>query len=584
MVKPTPKMRAAQETRASRFAHGGLGKSLYNDRQRQQKQRLAEVRMVGVADSQAAKSVLEQTSLDEFISAAELGRANFDGVRGNHLTVVDCSANLVSSGPSELSTADQERLAAAMRVQVPIPRRPAWHDEMSPEELATLEGEAFLNWRRGLARIEEKELLVMTPYEKNLDFWRQLWRCVERADLLVQILDARDPEFYRCNDLERYVDEWEGKRTLLLINKADFLTPELRHRWKAHFAAAGVDIVFFSALRELHRQQRLTSEAANGDSAGPTLPPHGPLACDDDSEVLDCTRLMEEIISRLPKPDDAEHSQSEGEDDDAKRGVVGFVGYPNVGKSSVINALFGAKKVSMSRTPGKTKHLQTLELTNGVTLCDCPGLVFPSVVATKAHLVINGTVPLTELREALPPARLVVEKVGLNKLLEKFSLSMSALNEAAVKLGDENAASDQPRAFLAALAMTRQHFLRHRVPDEGWGARKVLKEYVTGEILYCVPPLAFSPPARGKAQASSDEKAGEEVQLIQVAEASVANATSEAKSENPEAEASNSDFSDLEDFLNETRGAREKGNTKRKQRQQNKRMQKSGAALIVDKN
>merc|ERR1711971_1216315 len=67
----------------------------------------------------------------------------------------------------------------------------------------------------------------------------------------------------------------------------------------------------------------------------------------------------------------------------------------------------------MSRTPGKTKHLQTLELPDfGITLCDCPGLVFPSVVATKAHLAINGTVPLTELREPLPSARLVVEKVA----------------------------------------------------------------------------------------------------------------------------------------------------------------------------
>merc|ERR1712139_49152 len=109
-----------------------------------------------------------------------------------------------------------------------------------------------------------------------------------------------------------------------------------------------------------------------------------------------------------------------------KRGVVGFVGYPNVGKSSVINALFGAKKVSMSRTPGKTKHLQTLELPDySITLCDCPGLVFPSVVATKAHLVINGTVPLTELRDYIAPVNLIVEKVGLSHLVEKYGCAGS---------------------------------------------------------------------------------------------------------------------------------------------------------------
>lgn len=56
-----------------------------------------------------------------------------------------------------------------------------------------------------------------------------------------------------------------------------------------------------------------------------------------------------------------------------------MVGYPNVGKSSVINAVFGAKKVAVASMPGKTKHFQTLPLTNSVTLCDCPGLVFPRI-------------------------------------------------------------------------------------------------------------------------------------------------------------------------------------------------------------
>merc|ERR1739848_712479 len=114
---------------------------------------------------------------------------------------------------------------------------------------------------------------------------------------------------------------------------------------------------------------------------------------------------MEELRARLPA--------SAGGD----RGIVGFVGYPNVGKSSVINALFGAKKVSMSRTPGKTKHLQTLDLPHqGIMLCDCPGLVFPSVVATKSHLVVNGTMPLDELRDYIAPVRLVIQKVGFGVL------------------------------------------------------------------------------------------------------------------------------------------------------------------------
>lgn len=61
-------------------------------------------------------------------------------------------------------------------------------------------------------------------------------------------------------------------------------------------------------------------------------------------------------------------------------------GFPNVGKSSVINSLVGRKVVSVSRTPGHTKYFQTYYLTKTVKLCDCPGLVFPSYVAKQIQV------------------------------------------------------------------------------------------------------------------------------------------------------------------------------------------------------
>jgi ribosome biogenesis GTPase A len=53
--------------------------------------------------------------------------------------------------------------------------------------------------------------------------------------------------------------------------------------------------------------------------------------------------------------------------------MVGLVGYPNVGKSSTINAIFGSKKTAVAPTPGKTKHFQTLNVSSTICLCDCPG-------------------------------------------------------------------------------------------------------------------------------------------------------------------------------------------------------------------
>jgi large subunit GTPase 1 len=82
----------------------------------------------------------------------------------------------------------------------------------------------------------------MTPFERNIQLWRQLWRVLERSHLVVQIVDARNPLNFRCADLENYVQEigdeegddmmvpGKGRRkSLLLINKADLLT--LDQRW-----------------------------------------------------------------------------------------------------------------------------------------------------------------------------------------------------------------------------------------------------------------------------------------------------------------------------------------------------------------
>lgn len=133
---------------------------------------------------------------------------------------------------------------------------------MTPIDLDRQEREAFLSWRRGLADLAEKEELLLTPFERNIEVWRQLWRVLERSQLVVQIVDARNPLRFRCEDLEAYVADIEGpegekdsgggkpgsRKSLLLVNKADLLTRSQRIKWADYFDANGVKFAFYSAM------------------------------------------------------------------------------------------------------------------------------------------------------------------------------------------------------------------------------------------------------------------------------------------------------------------------------------------------
>jgi large subunit GTPase 1 len=110
----------------------------------------------------------------------------------------------------------------------------------------------------------------LTPFEKNLEVWKQLWRVLERSQIVVQILDARNPLLFRSKDMEAYVKELSSnKMCLLVINKADYLTPQARRMWAEYFTAHNIDFVFWSAaleqarLDDIDRKRRRREERGN---------------------------------------------------------------------------------------------------------------------------------------------------------------------------------------------------------------------------------------------------------------------------------------------------------------------------------
>ncbi|KAL2038439.1 hypothetical protein N7G274_008778 [Stereocaulon virgatum] len=459
------------------------------------------------------RSVTEQGALDEFLSTAELAGTDFTAEKMNNVKIIHTDQR----NPYLLSAAE-ERLTlkkqSANRKHLTVPRRPHWDETTTPQDLDKRERASLLDWRRGLAELQENDDLLMTPFERNLEVWRQLWRVIERSDLIVQIVDARNPLLFRSEDLEKYVKEVDPKKNnLLLVNKADMMTLRQREAWVEYFEKAGINYRFFSAslAKEMNEAMDLDEEPAEeaqisdeqaiedlADAVGDKLAEeaseinvheagedeeHGVSEEELEGEHDQRTRILTvDELEVLFLENAPEVKDKEGEQ--LQKTTIGLVGYPNVGKSSTINALIGAKKVSVSSTPGKTKHFQTIHLSPDVILCDCPGLVFPNFATTKAELVCSGILPIDQLREFTGPAGLVAQRIPQAFFEALYGVKIHTRPQ-------EEGGTGVPTAeeLLIAYAVARGFTKTGQgQPDESRAARYVLKDFVSGKLPFCHPP------------------------------------------------------------------------------------------------
>ncbi|KAH5436282.1 hypothetical protein HBI47_074360 [Parastagonospora nodorum] len=472
------------------------------------------------------RSVTEQGALDDFLSTAELAGTDFTAEKMNNVKIIHKD----QKNPYLLSATEErnvKRKHKENKNRLTVPRRPKWDENTTPQELDQAERDSLLLWRRGLAELQENNDLLMTPFERNLEVWRQLWRVIERSDLVVQIVDARHPLLFRSEDLEDYVKEVDSKKNnLLLINKADMMTLNQRQAWADYFTEAGINYKFFSAelAKEMNEARALEDESEEEsddyeneddveevDEEGDDLAKEAKkIDLQDkqeedakwvDEEAVDVPASEEDERTRILTTEDLESLFLEhapdvdtGPGGEKRKTSIGLVGYPNVGKSSTINALIGAKKVSVSATPGKTKHFQTIHLSEKVVLCDCPGLVFPNFATTKAELVCAGVLPIDQLREYTGPAGLVAQRIPQPFLEALYGMKMHIRPQEEGGTGIPT--SDEVlRAYAIARGFSTQGLGQ---PDESRAARYVLKDYVKGKLLFCHPP-PVDPPIDPKA-------------------------------------------------------------------------------------
>merc|ERR1719253_721412 len=172
-------------------------------------------------------------------------------------------------------------------------------------------------------------------------FFRDLRKVVEQADVIVEVLDARDPNTCRCKALEQEIAQ-KGKRVILLLNKIDLVLSHAVTAWLTHLRRDHPCVAFKAAR---------TSSSGGADRAV-----HAKVSAEKASAgILNssfCAVGADTLLQLLK-------NYSRISQDKKKALIVGIVGYPNVGKSSVINSLKRTAAVKVGGVAGVTRSLQS---------------------------------------------------------------------------------------------------------------------------------------------------------------------------------------------------------------------------------
>ncbi|KAF7594097.1 hypothetical protein BBP40_010095 [Aspergillus hancockii] len=305
---------------------------------------------------------------------------------------------------------------------------------------------------------------------------------VDNADVVLYVLDARDPEGTRSKDVEREVMSAAGgnKRMILILNKIDLIPPPVLKSWLVHLRR------YFPTL---------PLKASNGASNAHSF----------DHKQLTVKGTSDTLFKALK-------TYAAGKN--LKRSIsVGVIGYPNVGKSSVINALTARlNKGSSNACPtgaeaGVTTSLREVKLDNKLKLIDSPGIVFPNAekkkskkkeVEERARLVLLNAIPPKQIEDPIPAVSLLIKRLSTSQDLMAKMLQL-------YNIPPLFPGSDQTTEFLIHVARKRGRLGKHGVPNVEAAAMTVINDWRDGRIQGWVdaPALPVVAPTEGTSAPAS---------------------------------------------------------------------------------
>ncbi|XP_073317740.1 guanine nucleotide-binding protein-like NSN1 [Primulina huaijiensis] len=290
-------------------------------------------------------------------------------------------------------------------------------------------------------------------------FYKELVKVIEASDVILEVLDARDPLGTRCVDMENMaMKSGPDKRLVLLLNKIDLVPREAAEKWLNYLREELPTVAFKCSTQEQKsnlgwKSTRKAGKAMKSGKASNIL------------QTSDC--LGAETLIKLLKNYSRSH--------DIKKSItVGVIGLPNVGKSSLINSLKRSQVANVGATPGLTRSMQEIQLDKNVKLLDCPGVVMLKSSETDASIALRNCRRIEKLDDPIGPVKEIL-KLCPDKILVTL-----------YKIPGFNSVDD----FLQMVATVRGKLKKGGIVDIESAAMIVLHDWNVGKIpYYTMPPV-----------------------------------------------------------------------------------------------
>jgi len=284
-------------------------------------------------------------------------------------------------------------------------------------------------------------------------YYREFKKVVDAADVVLEVLDARDPLGSRCREVEQAVVVGGGKRLVMVLNKADLVPRENLQAWVKYLRNEYPTIAFKASTQNTARLGQAKVDLKSTDAVIHT------------SKCVGADTLMA-LLGNYCRNKEIKTSIR-----------VGVVGLPNVGKSSLINSLKRSRACPTGATPGVTKAMQEIQLDSKIKLLDCPGLVLASGNMSDASVALRNAIKVETLADPVTPVVAILGRVPRAHIMLQYGIG----------------AFEDTAEFLAKLAIQMGKLKKGGVPDRTMAARIVLGDWNTGKIKYFTHP----PEARG---------------------------------------------------------------------------------------